>query len=200
MTKNIFTIIAIFLLVWGASGCCPSSKVILLDSGKAENAIIVKTKNGDLILDKPNTYTDISSVKQVPSVSGTISSQELEKKYGNLIHSAPKPPEKILLYFTPDSTILTEKSKKLFPFIDKTIHSRIPCNISIIGHTDRVGSKEYNIRLSLKRARWVYEWLQQKESMTENITIESYGEEDPLIPTADGVAEPKNRRVEILIR
>jgi outer membrane protein OmpA-like peptidoglycan-associated protein len=34
----------------------------------------------------------------------------------------------------------------------------------------------------------------------ENIVVESYGEEDPIIPTADGVAEPRNRRVELLIR
>jgi outer membrane protein OmpA-like peptidoglycan-associated protein len=46
----------------------------------------------------------------------------------------------------------------------------------------------------------VAEWLRQIPSGITALKIESYGEEDPLIPTPDGVAEPRNRRVEIMIR
>ena len=54
--------------------------------------------------------------------------------------------------------------------------------------------------LSLRRAKVLYDWLVSRQLEIVEIIVESYGEEDPLIPTEDGVAEPKNRRVEVLIR
>jgi len=200
MRTKLFFLLTLLLSIIILSSCCPSSRVILLDSGKAASAIIVKTDNGELILDKPNTFTTIASAAGKPAVARTISPQELEKEYGGLIESAPRAPRSFILYFQASSTRLTGESKKLFPEIEQAIRLRIPCDVNIIGHTDRLGSKEYNIKLSLKRAQFVYDWLKQKNIDTRNFVIESYGEEDPLIPTPDGVAEPRNRRVEILIR
>jgi outer membrane protein OmpA-like peptidoglycan-associated protein len=117
-----------------------------------------------------------------------------------LISAAPKPPEHILLYFDPGATTLTAASRLRLPEVEAAINERIPCDVNIIGHADRAGSKEYNIDLSLRRARTLYDWLAGRQLDIANIVVESYGEEDPLIPTEDGVAEPKNRRVEILIR
>ncbi len=88
----------------------------------------------------------------------------------------------------------------LLPKIEQAINDRIPCDVNIIGHADSTGSKEYNINLSLKRARQVRQWLYNLDLNISTIIVESYGEEDPLIPTADGVPEPRNRRVEILVR
>jgi outer membrane protein OmpA-like peptidoglycan-associated protein len=200
MRTKLFFLFTLLLSIMVLSSCCPSSRVILLDSGKSASAIIVKTDNGELILDKPNTYTIISNPAEKPATARTISPQELEKEFGGLIESAPRAPRSFILYFQANSIMLTEESKKQFPEIEQAIRLRIPCDVSIIGHTDRLGSKEYNINLSLKRARFVYDWLKQKNIDTMNFVIESYGEEDPLIPTPDGVADPRNRRVEILIR
>ncbi len=194
-------LLTVFFLVFsiGLTGCS-SSRVILLDVDKTENAIVVKTREGQLVLDKPNTYTELSSSKAKPSAAKEISQQEIQNRYGKLINSAPKPPKHFLLYFDPDATTLTEASKKLFSTIEKAIKDRTPCDVNIIGHTDRTGSKNYNIELSLKRAGSVYNWLLGRKLDIANIVVESYGEEDPLIPTRPGVPEPRNRRVEILIR
>lgn len=96
--------------------------------------------------------------------------------------------------------MLTEESEKLFTLIEQSIKERTPCDVNIIGHADRAGSTHYNITLSLNRAKSVHTWFSKQSLDIRAITVESYGEEDPIIPTKDGVSEPKNRRVEILIR
>lgn len=177
---------------------CSGSRVVLLDSGKAQNAIVVHTEAGETVLDRVNSYADISSTRAL-NVK-VISEEELQQEYGELIALAPKKPVEFLLYFEPGGTVLTTSSQKQLTGIAQAIVDRAPCEVNIIGHADSTGSKEYNINLSLKRARQIRRWLHTQELDILNIYVESYGEEDPLIPTADGVPEPRNRRVEILVR
>lgn len=190
----------ILILLSTLSLCaCSSSRVILLENNKEHNAIVVSTKSGELTLDQANTYTDLSKIS-APTKAKTISVEKLEKSYGTFIATAPKAPISFLLYFEPNGATLTSASKSLFPEIKQAIRTRVPCDINIIGHADRTGSKQYNIGLSLKRARQVQKWILDQNLEISNIFVESYGEEDPLVPTKDGVPEPRNRRVEILIR
>jgi outer membrane protein OmpA-like peptidoglycan-associated protein len=189
----------IILLTTLALSACSTSRVILLENNKKNNAIVVTTKSGELVLNEVNTYTDISSMAP-PAEVKTLTTAELEHAYGTLIATAPKAPIHFLLYFEPNTIILTSASEELFPEIREAIRERIPCDVNIIGHADRTGSKQYNIDLSLKRARHILQWLTSQNLNISNITVESYGEEDPLIPTADEIPEPRNRRVEILIR
>ena len=190
----------IFLLMAVGLAGCSSSKVVLLDAGKKENAVVVKTEAGELTLDEPNTYTELSSAKAIPSAVKVISQEELQARYGRLISAAPQPPQQFLLYFESGAAALSEESKKLFPEIEAAVKQRAPCDVNIIGHADRTGSKDANIKISLERAKFVHSWLLGRNLEIEKIVVESYGEEDPLIPTPDGVAEPRNRRVEVLIR
>ncbi len=197
--KNILLTGLVSLLLFPA-GCCPTSRVVLLDSGKISSAIVVKTTGGEQVLDQPNTYTTISNAARKPTPAIKLSATELERKYSDLLNFAPQAPVSFMLYFKTNSTELTEVSRQLFPAIEQALHKRAPCNVNIIGHSDRLGSSSFNLKLSLERARRVYQWLQQRQIKIENVEIESYGEKDPLIPTPDGVAEPRNRRVEIMIR
>lgn len=68
----------------------------------------------------------------------------------------------------------------------------------MIGHTDRVGKLEANDALSLKRAEAVGEQLKAPASRL--MEFAGRGEREPLVPTADEVPEPANRRVEINLR
>lgn len=190
--------ILLILLIGLSLSACSTSRVVLLDNGKDANAIIVKTKGGKVVLDEVNTYADLSS--SAPAEIKALSSEEIEQTYGKLIAAAPKAPIHFLLYFEPNAINLNVSSKMLLPKIEKAIRDRIPCDVNIIGHADSTGSREYNINLSLKRARQVRQWLYNLDLNISTIIVESYGEEDPLIPTADGVPEPRNRRVEILVR
>jgi OmpA-OmpF porin, OOP family len=70
----------------------------------------------------------------------------------------------------------------------------------VAGHADRSGSPQYNQRLSQRRADVVAAELVRQGVNRSDIGITAYGESRPLVATADGVREPQNRRVEIVLR
>ena len=73
-------------------------------------------------------------------------------------------------------------------------------DVLVIGHTDKVGNDAVNDALSRQRADVVRKALVARGVAPENIVVIGRGKRDPIVPTADGVAEARNRRVEILVR
>ena len=72
--------------------------------------------------------------------------------------------------------------------------------IEVAGHADRSGTPAYNQRLSQRRADAVAAELVRQGIARNEIAVSAYGESRPLVPTADGVREPQNRRVEIVLK
>jgi len=72
--------------------------------------------------------------------------------------------------------------------------------LELIGHADRSGRDQYNQRLSERRAETVRQELVRRGIPANDIAIRGRGESEPAIPTADGVREPRNRRVEIILQ
>ena len=72
--------------------------------------------------------------------------------------------------------------------------------IAVNGYTDLSGTRAYNQALSLRRAKSVQAELVRDGVTQAAIAIRGYGESNPLIPTATGVREPQNRRVEIILK
>jgi outer membrane protein OmpA-like peptidoglycan-associated protein len=72
--------------------------------------------------------------------------------------------------------------------------------ITATGHTDRSGSDTYNLALSLRRANAVKDALVRDGVAPSDISVVGVGEAQPLVPTADGVREAQNRRVQIVLR
>ena len=72
--------------------------------------------------------------------------------------------------------------------------------ITATGHTDTSGPESYNMALSLRRANAVKDALVQNGVPAQAITVIGMGEKGLLVPTADGVREPQNRRVEIVVQ
>jgi len=70
--------------------------------------------------------------------------------------------------------------------------------LTVTGHTDTVGSDAYNMRLSRRRAESVAAQLEKDGIASSEIEIVAKGKRDLLVPTADGVKEPQNRRVQIV--
>jgi hypothetical protein len=71
--------------------------------------------------------------------------------------------------------------------------------ISVTGHADRAGTEAYNMALSLRRANAVKDQLVREGIPAQQIMVIGKGETEPLVPTADGVREPQNRRVVIVL-
>jgi len=72
--------------------------------------------------------------------------------------------------------------------------------IEVNGYTDRSGPSDYNQGLSQRRAHAVAAELMRRGVLRNEIVTRGFGEENNLVPTADGVREPQNRRVEIILK
>lgn len=178
----------------------PTTTIVLADNHKNHNAIVIQTDAGSAVIDKPGQYVNLSSKNQAPSQIKTMSQNDINKKFKVVQQATPLNPVNINLYFKYNSNDLTKESKSKLPQILDLIRARIPCAVNIIGHTDTKGKASYNEKLAYKRAQYVKDWILSSDVELDNLEVKSYGESDLLVQTADNVAEPKNRRVEIFIK
>ncbi|NIO23462.1 MAG: OmpA family protein [Gammaproteobacteria bacterium] len=72
--------------------------------------------------------------------------------------------------------------------------------VDIIGHTDSKGSREYNQRLSEKRAKSVAKYLQLRALKTQRLLSDGMGEDDPIASNDTSEGRAMNRRVEIKLK
>lgn len=72
--------------------------------------------------------------------------------------------------------------------------------LQVTGHTDLVGTQQYNIELGLKRAQYVKDYLVSKGIQENRITVESRGEDQPAADNITSAGRAKNRRTEITLK
>jgi OmpA-OmpF porin, OOP family len=75
--------------------------------------------------------------------------------------------------------------------------ARPAARIILTGHTDRSGRSSVNRSAGMRRAEAVRAELEKRGVPRNAMTLASFGEDRPLVPTEDGVREVQNRRVEI---
>ena len=122
------------------------------------------------------------------------------REFGKLaLASLPAAPIRFTVYFQFDSDALTDESRRLVPRILATVKERAARDVIVVGHTDRMGSTAENFELGLKRATTVRTLLMAAGLDSSIVDVTSLGESDPVVRTANGQAEPRNRRVEIVV-
>jgi iron complex outermembrane receptor protein len=102
------------------------------------------------------------------------------------------------VFFDFNKSDLTPEAVKV---VDQAAANAAPAKVTridVTGHTDTVGSDAYNMRLSRRRAESVAAELEARGIPSSEIAIFAKGKKDLLVPTADGVREPQNRRVQIV--
>ena len=183
-------------------GCGSKKNFIVLTPAEdgSVGALQVENPKGSAILDEEGKAIYIADKESAPSEPTAISGPELDTFFKEALQVHPLMPQSFLLYFRFNSNQLAEESQQKISEIQQAIKDRDSTDIEIIGHTDRTGSDAYNQQLSLKRAQAVQKILTGNGVNGDDITITYYGEGNPLIPTADNVSEPRNRRVEVMIR
>jgi outer membrane protein OmpA-like peptidoglycan-associated protein len=168
------------------------------DSGVTGRAI-VSNPAGSTDLAGPRS-SSTASTTAAPSPAMPLSEAEVQRLFGTALSSLPPAPRHFTLYFRFDSDELTDESRALFPMILQSVADQAVPEVLVIGHTDTTGGGPSNVELGLKRANTVRNLLVEARLNPALIEVTSHGEADLLIPTADDVAEPRNRRVEITIR
>jgi outer membrane protein OmpA-like peptidoglycan-associated protein len=101
--------------------------------------------------------------------------------------------------FESGATVLTADSRKIIAAIVSAVERRSAISVSISGHTDATGSDRLNDALALERAKQVQALLLRQGVKPELISVTSHGKGNPAIPTPDGIPEPRNRRVVVIV-
>ena len=109
-------------------------------------------------------------------------------------------PEPFVVFFAFDSALLSTEAEAIIDQAVAAARRFGSAEFSVTGHTDRAGRNDYNDRLSLNRANSVRDALVARGVAASNVSVAGRGEAEPAVPTADGVAEQANRRVEIIIQ
>ncbi|MBM3535682.1 MAG: OmpA family protein [Alphaproteobacteria bacterium] len=112
---------------------------------------------------------------------------------------APAAPKTFLVFFDFDKSDITPEAARI---IKQASDEAKKGNVRIVvtGHADRAGPTDYNQRLSERRAAAVRAGLVREGVAGNTIQTSGRGENENMVPTADGVREPRNRRVEIVLR
>ena len=182
------------------TGCASvrSDRVILLPQPDGSpSAVEVTSGSQRLRLDKPYAAAELRDGTLSPATS---SADEVRASYGALLAQQPARPRIFTVQFEPNGNRLAAGADTVLAEMRTALAALPAAEVVITGHTDRVGSLEANDRLSLARAEAVRDLLVAGGLPRNATQVAGRGEREPVVPTADEVAEARNRRVEIKIR
>ena len=188
-------ICAIFVAV---AGCASRGSVVLLpEKDGRQTAVTVKQGDKEITLDKP--YAAAKLTTGGPSAF-QATPQEVDAQFGAARAALPARASSFTLYFVEGKDEFTEESKQVVYQILSDIAKRPVPDVLVVGHTDTVGTDQLNDALGQQRADTVRTALVRLGIPADDIHAISRGKRALAVPTADGVAEPRNRRVEIVVR
>jgi outer membrane protein OmpA-like peptidoglycan-associated protein len=129
----------------------------------------------------------------------------LQLKFGQAAAPPPPPPPppqapSFMVFFDWDRSNLSQQALATIQQAAGVFKTKGNARITATGHTDTSGPEAYNMALSLRRANAVKDALVRNGVPAQAITVIGRGEQGLLVQTADGVREPQNRRVEIVIQ
>ncbi len=101
------------------------------------------------------------------------------------------------VYFEFDKSSLTSKSIQTLKSAVDALNENTSIKVTLSGHADERGTREYNLALGQRRAESVSDYLVLNGINKSRITVKSFGEEKPLAYGQDESSYAKNRRVEI---
>ncbi len=194
MTKRfVWTAVSVVLLA-----SCASERIVLLPEkdGKA-TAVVVRQGDREVLLDKPYAATELT---RADPWSYQASGAEVSGRFGPALAAQPSRPTSFTLYFIEGSNELTAESQQVLEQVFADLKERKVVDIVVVGHTDTVGTDQTNDRLARQRADTIRDALINRGIASSDVVATGRGKRELLVPTADNVDEPRNRRVEIVIR
>ena len=178
----------------------PGSRVVLLpDANGKAGAVIVTTDSSQQLL---ATAYGSASVNARGAISLQVEdAAQVVRRYAATLGAQPQPPVSFILYFEFASAVdIRPAFKPVLAQLLAALPNYPAPEITVIGHTDRVGSLESNDLLSLQRAQTVRDLIVQAGIPPDAVGVSGRGEREPVVATEDEVPEEKNRRVEINLR
>lgn len=176
------------------TGCATANLSLLPDAGGATGAVAVldaETEAEIGALTEANTQTSLGgrAMSVRPVEAG---------RFADLMAWMPPPPRVYVMYFKSGTTELDDGSQPMLAALRSAVSEG--ADVQITGHTDTVGASNLNDSLSLDRATEIRAALVKQGLPVANAKVTGRGERELLVPTADGVDEAANRRVEVILR
>lgn len=163
-------------------------------------AVVVRPIDGGkpVLLNRAYGSATVGSSGTVQTAS--LDRTQVDKEFRPALTALPAQPAYFQVYFVEGTDELRPEAKRVIDGVFAEFSARPSPEISVVGHTDFLGTDPYNDRLSLQRALRVRDLLVQRGIPEKSIEVSGRGKREPLFPTSKGVAEPRNRRVEISVR
>jgi OmpA-OmpF porin, OOP family len=192
--------VAYTLAVLFLCGCASVNTFVVLlpEEGGAASAVTVGEGSQRTVLDKPYGAAVVDSQRNIETK--TVTAEDAKRTFADALAAQPPPSVNFTLYFETNSLEVTPASRPALDALFAEVAKRQAVEVQVTGHTDRVGSQTDNDRLSLQRAEAVRAMLIQRGVQASFLRAVGRGEREPLIPTPDEQAEPRNRRVEVTVR
>ncbi|MFC1862804.1 OmpA family protein [Thermodesulfobacteriota bacterium] len=198
--RRFFLWIAIcFILLLVVSCSSTRTLVVLLpnDSG-ANGAVTVGDGDRTTLLDIPMTAAKVDAQGRVQQ--SIVSQDIIDNNFSQALAALPPEAISFILYFEEGNTVLLPKSMVTLSELFEEVDRRQAIEVQITGHTDSLDSEDSNDRLSVNRAEAIKKMLITQGLQTNFIRAVGRGERELLVQTPDGMREPQNRRVEVIIR
>jgi outer membrane protein OmpA-like peptidoglycan-associated protein len=188
--------IAALIVVAALTEPSPGETVVVVPAPDGHvGGVVVQRGEERLVLDRP-----YAGIRKGESQVSEFPADEVRRQFASTLQTLPPRPATFLLYFVIGSDELTDESKAELPKVLATLRDRPVPDVLVVGHTDTMGDTLDNDRLSAQRAERMKGHLVEIGIPTDRIRVAGRGEREPLVPTADNVDEPRNRRVEIIVR
>jgi len=179
-------------------GACSSTTVVLLpeaDGRKTE--LTVTDSRGDIVLDRPYAGVRRNALRTQPYAS---SADEVKRDFGAALAAQPPREKRFTVHFPEGRDEIADESRAVLDAALAEIAARPVQDVLVVGHTDLVGSGPLNDALARQRADTVRAELIRRGIAADAVQASGRGSREPAVPTPAGVAEPRNRRVEIVVR
>jgi OmpA-OmpF porin, OOP family len=182
------------------SGCASMKTFVVLlpEESGAPTSVTVGEGRGQTILAAPLAAARVDGQGNIEKTTATT--EEVNRTFAEALAAQPPKPISFTLYFETNSTQVSASSRPSLDSLLAEVARRQVVEVQVTGHTDRVGTDADNDRLSLERAEAVREMLIQMGITASIIRAVGRGEREPLVPTPDEQPEPRNRRVEAIVR
>ena len=133
-----------------------------------------------------NVYSD--NIKTVEASSESLESIQYNNKA--VLTNAT-------VYFEFDKSSLTSRSLQILKSVVEALNENLSVTVTLAGHADERGTREYNLALGQRRAEAVRDYLYLNGISKDRISVKSYGEERPAVTGQNERSYARNRRVEI---
>lgn len=174
--------------------------VLLADEDGKTGRIAVSGSGIAIEINQPNFALRLPVASSPPATPFPMDPAEIQRIWGNELAALPKAQISFSLYFELNAVALSNDSLLLLPQIVRAIEERKSTDVSVTGHTDTTGDSAINFTFGLNRANTVRTQLEALGIKREILFVSSHGDKDLLVSTPRNTSEPKNRRVEVIVR